>query len=123
MRGVELNNLDPNSWTNTVFHQNTVTAYKDGVFSNIAENNSQSDLSGWIGFLGSSAKMASEHAEQSPVYVNYSYHAYTDGQTHIGISADPSYWANDYYGLRSNYYNNIYPCITILLSKEDYVNS
>lgn len=123
MRGVELNNLDPTSWKNIVFHQNTVTAYKDGVFSNIAENNSRSDLSGWIGFLGGDAKMASEHAEQSPIYVNYSYHAYTEGQTYTGMSANTSHWNNDYIGLRSEYYSYIYPCITILLSKEDYVNS
>lgn len=125
MKGAQSNNTNSNSWTTTTFHQNNVAAYKGGVFSNIAENNSQLDLGEWISFLGSSAKMASEHSEQSPIYVNYSYHAYTDGtSTNIGISANSSYWwSNDSYGLRSEKYSNVYPCITILLSKEDYVNS
>jgi hypothetical protein len=69
--------------------------------------------------------MASEFAAQHPIYVNYSYHSYTSGAVwHLELSADASiYTYGNTYGVRSNLYNNIYPCITIELSKDDYVNN
>lgn len=120
-----INNNNRDSWTTTQFHQNTVAAYRGSLFSTIAQNISQSDLSGVIGFVGSSAKMTSEHAVQHPIYTNYSYHSYSSGATiYVGISADTSNWyTENSYGLRSDYYSGIYPCITILISKDDYANN
>lgn len=124
LKSASINNTNRDSWITTQFHQNTITAYKGSLFSTIAQNTSQTDLSSIIGFIGSEPKMASEHAFQQPIYTNYSYHNYSSGSTtYVGIFADTYRWANDQYGLRSDYYNNIYPCITILISKDDYVNN
>ena len=62
---------------------------------------------------------------QDAIYVNYTYHEYSDyDKVYRTFAINTSKWPGDNTaGLRSDLYSYIYPCITISLSKEDYVNN
>lgn len=127
MKSLAVNGGQPPYWQST----NIGTA-GSGIYSTILKNNpnmiynKEPVVHNYIRFLGTDAKLCSEYAGQDNVWVNYSYHTYTDYPTtqyHTFNIEAGNYTYNNSYGVRNTQFNNIFPCITITLSKSDYENN
>lgn len=126
MKSLAVNGERKSEWTST-----DIGTSGSGIYSTILKNNSNMVYEGkpvvhnYIKFLGSKAKLCSEYAGQNDVWVNYSYHTYTDYTTtyHTFNISTTNTWSYNDYGVRNQEFDTIFPCITITLSKSDYENN
>jgi hypothetical protein len=82
MKSLQYNGSDPVNWQST-----DIGASGSGIYSTILKNNPNmvynqtSQVHEYIKFLGTNPKLCSEFVGNDNVWVNYSYHAYSDNGT------------------------------------------
>ena len=127
-----MKSLSSNGGRTSEWQSTKIGTSGSGIYSTILKNNpsmiynKEPVLHNYIKFLGPEAKLCSEYAGQSDIWVNYSYHTYTN-YTEVyhtfNIETGDQIYHYNTYGIRNQNFSTIFPCITITLSKSDYENN